>query len=62
MVEAGESKYSRVLKTRKLSYGFFDTPKTQKTAKLPQTGTYLEPEIFHLPDETQGWLIMQLFW
>jgi hypothetical protein len=45
-LEAGESEYSGVLKTRKLLIS--ETPKTQETAKLRLTGTYLEHAIFSL--------------
>jgi hypothetical protein len=41
MVEAGESEYLELLKTRNLLI-FFETPKAWKTAKSRLTGTYLE--------------------
>jgi len=44
MVEAGESEYSGVLKTRKL-LKYRAAQKSKKTQKLLSTGTYLEREL-----------------
>jgi len=50
-MDAGESEYPAVLKTRNLL--IFRDAKNAGTAKLCLTGTYLEREIFHLPIEMQ---------